>query len=90
MPVESAKAGLLLFDKLFPIDNGWFYEYQGTKVLKLFPCTFRGIGAYLRLRRINAKEYKVFESPEFHYLAPNMLKWHNAAAELLNTYGKTA
>ncbi len=87
MPLESAKEALLLFDELFPMDSGWFTEVQGTKILKLFPCTFRGIGAYLRLRRDGADDYKIFASPKYPFLVDNLVRWKNAAVTLLDSYG---
>ncbi|MBI2868050.1 MAG: hypothetical protein HYX97_06920 [Chloroflexi bacterium] len=90
MPVESAKQALLLFDKLFPLDSSWFVELQGVKILKLFPCTFRGVGSYLRLCRTKADDYQVFRSPKTPYLATNLSRWHNTGAELLESFGTTA
>ena len=55
VPVAEVPVALSAFDKLFPIDGGWFREPAGDsrKVLVLMPPTLRGLGAFRR--RVSAE-----------------------------------
>ena len=84
MGLDDANQALGLFDVLFPIPGStWYAEFQGTRILKLFPCPFRGIGAFMRLAMAEADDYRAFKTPAHPYLAVNLQKWHNAAAGAL-------
>lgn len=83
MPVTAANRALELFDKLFPTDGGWYLDLQGTKIIKLFPCPFRGIGAALRLSQVGSEGYQAFYAPGHQYRPRNLIRWHNSAAALL-------
>jgi len=83
MPLDAVNRALELFDDLFPVDGGWFTEVQGTKIIKLFPCPFRGIGAAMRLSQVESEDYDSFKSTQYPYCHVNLSRWHNSAAKLL-------
>ena len=84
MAVDSA---MTIYDTLFPIAGGWFQEIEGTKILKLFPCQFRGLGARYRGARLDADDWKeVYNRLPYRYLSNNVSRWNNSAVELLQ-YG---
>ena len=83
MPLDAASRALELFDDLFPVDGGWFTDLQGTKIVKLFPCPFRGIGAAMRLSQAAPGSYNSFKSSKYPYLHVNLSRWNNSAAKLL-------
>lgn len=88
LTTQSANAMLELFDLLFPIPGGWFYEGQGTSMLKLFPCQFRGVGVHLRQRRAKVDNVRdLVDTMPYQYLAPNLARWKNAMIDMLN-FGK--
>ena len=87
MTPKAVDAAMGIFDSLFPIPDGWFINIQGTKLLKLFPCQFRGIGARYRCARLGASEPKeAFGSLPYQYLVSNLARWNNSAVALLQ-YG---
>ena len=85
MPLDAANRALELFDDLFPLDGGWFTEVQGTgtKIIKLFPSPFRGIGAVMRLSEAASGSYNSFKSTKYPYLHVNLSRWNDSAAKLL-------
>lgn len=86
MGLDESNEALALFDTLFPIPgSSWYAEFQGSRILKLFPCPFRGIGAYKRLRMSGADDYRAFETPTHPFHAVNLQRWHNSAAQTLAT-----
>lgn len=89
MTVDSVDAAISLYRTLFPILGGWFNEFQGTKILKLFPCPFRGIGAHYRSERMDDYQSETSGSSKYPYLRENLGKWINSAICLLN-YGETS
>ncbi len=87
MTVSAASSAMGIYDILFPIQNGWFYSGQGSKILKLFPCQFRGIGAYYRREMRGAADMReAFGSLPYQHLVSNLAQWNNSAVSLLQ-YG---
>ena len=87
MTVDAVDAALEIYDVLFPVDGGWFQDIQGTRMLKLFPCQFRGIGAHYRYRRQGASSLReVFGELPHRYLVRNLGTWINSTVSLLQ-YG---
>ena len=85
--VASVDSAMDLYDDLFPIERGWFHEFQGTRVLKLFPCQFRGIGVFYRRLRMGAESLgEAYGSLPHQYLVNNLTRWNNSTVELLQ-YG---
>ena len=60
VPVNEIPVALSAFDKLFPVDGGWFRVPGGSqrRVLMMMPAAMRGIGAFRRLLMNNVTEYK--------------------------------
>ena len=86
--IETVDKALEMYDILFPMEGGWFRELQGTKILKLFPGAFRGIGVNLRMRKENhTKLAQTFGKYPYQFLLNNVSVWNNAAVELLE-YGE--
>lgn len=84
MSRDAANKALGLFDELFPLPSaGWFTNFQGTKIIKLFPCPFRGVGALLRLARASTEDYGLSASSEHLYRVSNLVRWPNSGAKLL-------
>jgi hypothetical protein len=83
MPLDAANRALELFGDLFPVEGGWFTEVQGTRIIKLFPIPFRGIGAVMRLHQADSESYNSFKSTKYLYLHVNLSRWNNSAAKLL-------
>ena len=90
MTVEAVNSSMALYDVLFPLEGGWFHESQGTKALKLFPCEFKGIGAYYRRTRLNEDDFsETFGKMGYTYLESDLVRWNNSTVSLLN-YGSTS
>ena len=88
METKEVEQALGIYDMLFPMSGGWFTEMQGTKILKLFPGAFRGIGVNLRMRRNgHSKVAETFGGSTHQFMFNNVVSWNNAAVELL-TYGE--
>ena len=62
MPLGSLDKGLRVYEELFPYSNGWWTDLPGTRILKLFPAPFRGIGAQMRRMSAGAENYDPFRS----------------------------
>ena len=87
MTTEAVDAAMNIFDDLFPISDGWFQDLQGTKILKLFPCHFRGLGVNYRRVKMRATSLEeAFGSLPYRYLVNNLARWNNSTVELLE-YG---
>ena len=87
MTTAAVDAAITIYDTLFPIQGGWFQDIQGARILKLFPCPFRGIGARYRMLRLDEDDpRKAFGSMPYLHLVTNLIRWNNATAELLR-YG---
>ncbi len=86
--LASLESMLGLYDVLFPMERGWWAEFQGTRVLKLFPGAFRGIGVKLRMSRRGAGTVaEAFGEYPHQFLTSNLGGWNNAAVRLLD-YGE--
>ena len=87
MTAQFVDAAMNIYDTLFPMENGWFYETNGTKFLKLFPCPFRGIGTRYRCELLGTSDPNdAFNSMPYRYLITNLIRWNNSTVELLQ-YG---
>ena len=84
MSPTAVDAAMGIFDSLFPIPGGWFFSLQGTKLLKLFPCQFRGIGARYRCERLGASDpIEAFGAMPYQHMVNNLVRWNNSTAALL-------
>ena len=87
MTVAAVEGAFAVYNTLFPMSDGWLYESQGTKIMKLFPCQFRGVGARYRQGRMEAEHLEeAFGSSPHQYLLPNLIQWKNSTVALLQ-YG---
>ena len=92
MTATAVDEAMSIYDTLFPIQGGWFQELQGCKILKLFPCQFRGIGARYRCARLDTSDLDTsdlndaFGEMPYPYLTSNLIDWNNSMVELLQ-YG---
>jgi hypothetical protein len=59
VPVASIDTAFGLWDRLFPVEGGWFSQPTGDtrRQLKLMPAALRGVGAFRRLNREGSKDY---------------------------------
>lgn len=59
VPVDEMPTALDAFDKFFPSPGGWFADVRNTnlRIVKMVPCYFQGLGAYLRLKRYSVEDY---------------------------------
>ena len=75
---------LQTFDKLFPINGGWFAEptTSHARLAKLVPMPFQGIGAFHRLQRYGFDLYSDFGYTDL--TATDLARWHTRGAQLLN------
>ena len=90
MTVAAVDAAMAVYDTLFPIENGWFTTFEGTKILKLFPCQFRGIGVrYRSVRRGYDDPNDAFSPSPYYHMVNNLIRWQNSTVELLR-YGTPA
>ena len=77
-----------IYDTLFPVNGGWWSEFEGTKILNLFPGSFRGIGVNFRMKREGSRNIQdVFGDLPYTYLTTNLSKWNNSSVKLLK-YGE--
>lgn len=84
VPVNEILMAMTAFDKLFPVDGGWFRQPSGSqrRLLMMMPAAMRGIGAFRRLLITGVEQYKGLgytDSTTAHLGQDN-----NAAAKLLN------
>ena len=87
MTTAAVDEAIAIYDTLFPTPGGWFHDLQGTRILKLFPCQFRGIGARYRCELLGVDHPReAFGSMPYTYLVRNLSGWNNSTVELL-TYG---
>ncbi len=87
MTATAVDEAISIYDTLFPIPGGWFQELQGSKILKLFPCQFRGIGARYRCERLGTSDFNdAFGTMPYQYLTSDLARWNNSTVELLQ-YG---
>ena len=87
MSAKAVDDAIAIYDTLFPMPGGWFQKMQGTNILKLFPCQFRGIGGRYRCGRLGVSDPKdAFGTMPYQYLISNLISWNNATVALLR-YG---
>ena len=87
MTTKAVDSAMCIYDSLFPISGGWFQEIQGTRILKLFPCQFRGLGVDYRCKRLGENDLgKAFGSLPYEFLLDNLGRWKNSTVNLLK-YG---
>lgn len=57
--IDEIPLALTVFDKIFPVPNGWFRTpaNDSRRVLMLMPAAMRGIGAHRRRMRADVKSY---------------------------------
>jgi len=84
VPVEEIPLALTAFDRLFPIDKGWFREPSddSRRVLTLMPATMRGIGSFRRLMHEGKENYSDLDFRDD--TARRMAGDQNACARLLD------
>lgn len=60
VPAGEIDIALSAFDKVFPVDGGWFKDikHDSRRVLMLMPAVMRGIGAYRRMVRSGVERYQ--------------------------------
>lgn len=83
VPQAEIPLALGAFDKLFPIEGGWFRELDSRRVLTLMPQALRGIGAYRRQARRKVGSYTElgYKDETRFRLASD----HNCCARLLDS-----
>jgi len=75
IPVDQIEDSLMLFNKFFPLNGGWFFAPKNEiRCMKMIPAILRGTGAFLRARLFDAKNYNAL-FPQMGWLVSN---WHNA------------
>ena len=88
IPVENIPRAFEIYEKLFPVPNGWFMRLPNTKIrgMNMFPLAFRGIGA-------NFRRYYYSKDSEFDDLNKlvtglhsfnDLIKWNNLTVEILD------
>jgi hypothetical protein len=84
VPASEIPAALSAFDKLFPVDGGWFKQPTGSqrRVLMMMPAAIRGIGAFRRLLMYGVTDYKELGYKD--YTTGHLGQDNNAGAKLLN------
>lgn len=84
MGAQYVDSALKVYETLFPLEGGWFYDANGTNIIKLFPCPFRGIGLRLRSEQMGTSDPTIaFKSAQYKYFLTNAIKWNNATFDLL-------
>lgn len=83
IPSEHIPDALEVFDKLFPIPNGWEWEVGNAswRQVKLMPWPFRGLGAARRRILYGVDEYSKLGYTD--WTGPDLAKWHNSFVYLL-------
>jgi hypothetical protein len=87
VPVDEIPNAFDAFNKLFPRNDGWFFELPKSSILwhRFFPISFCGIGAnYRRLVYTDDKDYDNL----YHLLSNDktqydLSKWNNLAYKIL-------
>lgn len=83
LPAGEIDDALNLWDKLFPVDGGWFVQPKndGRRLLKLMPAALRGIGAFSRLMTLGLDEYSQLRVNDL--TTSRLVQDHNTAVRLL-------
>ena len=85
IPVEALPQAFAAFDKLFPVDGGWFRDDSNSnvRVLVLYPVPLRGVGAnYRRALYTKDRKFEQLDVTKIH-TRKDLSKWNNAVVELL-------
>jgi hypothetical protein len=85
IPVEALPQAFAAFDKLFPVDGGWFRDdpNSNVRVLVLYPVPLRGVGAnYRRALYTKDRKFEQLDVTKIH-TRKDLSKWNNAVVELL-------
>ena len=84
VPIDEISLALSAFDKLFPVNGGWFRTptNNSRKVLTLMPAAMRGIGSFRRKLYKNVEHYK--ELGYSNEITNRMTEDHNTGARLLD------
>lgn len=84
VPIDEIDIALGAFDKLFPVNGGWFREppNDSRKILMLMPAAMRGIGAFRRKINHNIEHYKElgYDDTTTYRMAQD----HNTGAKILD------
>lgn len=87
IPIKEIPNAFEAYNKLFPLDNGWFQELPNSNIMimKMFPIPFRGIGAHYRIVQ-HAEENK-FENLELtgRHTRKDLIKWNNLGHSVLES-----
>lgn len=85
IPIEELPNAFDSYNKLFPLENGWFYDLYNSniRVMKMFPIPFRGLGAYYRT--IIHSEENNFENLKLTgiFTRKDLVKWNKSACNVL-------
>jgi len=86
IPVTEIDTALAVYQKLFPVNGGWFVGPSGNsniKHMKMMPLPFMGIGA--NYRKAIYTEDDSFESLKLTgtYTLSNLISWNNLAVEVM-------
>lgn len=79
VPVDQVEDCLAAFDRLFPLDKGWFFEKDGLRQMKAVPAIYRGTGAWLRKDLYDIEDYDDYSNGMGWLLD----RWHNAIYGIL-------
>jgi len=85
IPISEIGLGLEAFDVLFPLREGsWIVPIRNTAIraVKMVPMPFRGVGAFQRLKRAQARTYREFGYSD--HTSRELVQWHNSAVALLS------
>ncbi|HHY08263.1 MAG TPA: hypothetical protein GX530_07030 [Corynebacteriales bacterium] len=87
IPVDAIPQAFAVYDKLFPVDGGWFIQpkLSNIRLLKLYPSPMRGIGA--NFKRVMYADPQEFEQLKLSglYTRSDLIAWNNVAARVLTT-----
>ncbi len=85
IPADRIDEAFSVYDLLYPIEGGWFRESKqsNTRVLMLYPCPLRGVGAnYRRLQYTDSGSFDDLRL-DGEYTDNDLSRWNNALVELL-------
>ncbi len=88
IPVEEIPNALNSYQKLFPIEGGWFHDLVNSeiRVMKMFPIPFMGIGAnYRRIYYTENQEFKELKL-KGKFTFNDLVHWNNLTVEVLREF----
>lgn len=90
IPIEEIPNALNSYQKLFPIQGGWFQDLPNSeiRVMKMFPVPFMGIGA--NYRRFCYTEKHDFDELKLKgmFTFKDLIQWNNLAVEVLREFSQ--